>query len=78
MWYVLGAVALVAVIEGLVIVRLSRALHAAASLEADTRKQVQRLVALAEPCIILAMGLAVGFIVVAILMAILTITDLPL
>ncbi len=53
-------------------------LHAAASLEADTRKQVQRLVALAEPCIILAMGLAVGFIVVAILMAILTITDLPL
>ena len=30
MWYVLGAVALVAVIEGLVIVRLSRALHAAA------------------------------------------------
>lgn len=30
MWYVLGAVALVAVVEALVIVRLSRALHAAA------------------------------------------------
>ncbi len=53
-------------------------LRAAASLEADTRTRLQRLVALAEPCIILVMGLAVGFIVVAILMAILTITDLPL
>ena len=53
-------------------------LQVAASLETDTRKLVKRLVALAEPCIILAMGLVVGFIVVAMLMAILTVTDLPL
>jgi general secretion pathway protein F len=53
-------------------------LQVATSLEIDTRKLVKRLVALAEPCIILAMGLVVGFIVVAMLMAILTVTDLPL
>jgi len=38
----------------------------------------KRLIALAEPCIILAMGLVVGFIVVAMLMAILSVTDLPI
>ncbi len=53
-------------------------LQVAASLEADTRKLVKRLIALAEPCIILVMGLVVGFIVVAMLMAILSVTDLPL
>lgn len=53
-------------------------LQVAASLETDARKLVKRLVALAEPCIILAMGLVVGFIVVAMLVAILTVTDLPL
>jgi general secretion pathway protein F len=53
-------------------------LQVAATLEADTRKLVKRLVALAEPCIILIMGLVVGFIVVAMLMAILSVTDLPL
>jgi general secretion pathway protein F len=53
-------------------------LQVAASLETDTRKRVARLVALAEPCIILAMGLVVGFIVIAMLLAILTVTDLPL
>jgi general secretion pathway protein F len=53
-------------------------LQVAASLEADTRKLVKRLIALAEPCIILAMGLVVGFIVVAMLMAILSVTDLPI
>ena len=53
-------------------------LQVAASLEADTRKLVKRLVALVEPCIILVMGLMVGFIVVAMLMAILTVSDLPL
>jgi type II secretory pathway component PulF len=31
-----------------------------------------------EPCIILVMGLVVGFIVVAMLMAILSVTDIPL
>ena len=53
-------------------------LQVAASLEADTRKLVKRLIALAEPCIILVMGLVVGFIVVAMLMAILSVTDLPI
>ena len=53
-------------------------LQVAASLEADTRKLVKRLIALAEPCIILFMGLVVGFIVVAMLLAILSVTDLPL
>jgi general secretion pathway protein F len=53
-------------------------LQVAASLEADTRKLVKRLIALAEPCIILIMGLVVGFIVVAMLMAILSVTDIPL
>lgn len=50
----------------------------AASLEADTRKLVKRLIALAEPAIILVMGLVVGFIVVAMLLAILSVTDLPI
>jgi general secretion pathway protein F len=53
-------------------------LKVAASLEADTRKLVKRLIALAEPCIILVMGLVVGFIVVAMLLAILSVTDLPI
>jgi general secretion pathway protein F len=46
--------------------------------ESDTRKVVKRLLALVEPGIILAMGLVVGFIVVAMLMAILSITDIPI
>jgi general secretion pathway protein F len=53
-------------------------LQVAAALESDTRKLVKRLIALAEPCIILVMGLVVGFIVVAMLMAILSVTDIPL
>ena len=53
-------------------------LQVAASLDADTRKLVKRLIALAEPCIILVMGLVVGFIVVAMLLAILSVTDLPI
>jgi len=53
-------------------------LQVAATFEADTRKLVKRLIALAEPCIILVMGLVVGFIVVAMLMAILSVTDIPL
>ena len=59
--------------------RLEEALlQVARSLESDTRKLVKRLIALAEPCIILVMGLVVGFIVVAMLMAILSVTDMPL
>jgi general secretion pathway protein F len=47
-------------------------------LEADTRRRLTRLVALAEPIIILAMGLVVGFIVLAMLLAIFSISELPL
>ena len=46
--------------------------------EADTRRTLKRLIALAEPGIILVMGLVVGFIVVAMLMAILSVTDIPM
>ncbi len=46
--------------------------------EADTRKLLKRLIALAEPCIILVMGLLVGFIVVAMLLAIFSISEIPL
>ncbi|HKW93161.1 MAG TPA: type II secretion system F family protein [Methylomirabilota bacterium] len=53
-------------------------LQVAATFEADTRKLIKRLIALAEPCIILVMGVVVGFIVVAMLLAILSVTDLPL
>jgi len=53
-------------------------LKAATAFEADTRTLVKRLIALAEPCIILVMGLLVGFIVVAMLLAIFSITDIPL
>lgn len=53
-------------------------LKAAAAFETDTRTLVKRLIALAEPGIILFMGLLVGFIVVAMLLAIFSITDIPL
>jgi type II secretion system protein F len=53
-------------------------LRVAAAFEADVRKAVKRLVGLLEPCIILAMGLLVGFIVVAMLMAIFSINELSL
>ena len=53
-------------------------LKAAAAFESETRSQVKRLIALAEPCIILAVGLLVGFIVVAMLLAIFSITDISL
>jgi general secretion pathway protein F len=53
-------------------------LKVADSLESDVRKLVRRLTGLLEPLIILTMGLLVGFIVVAMLMAIFSISDLPL
>jgi type II secretory pathway component PulF len=53
-------------------------LKVAESFEGDVRKLVKRLVGLLEPLIILAMGLLVGFIVVAMLMAIFSISDIPL
>ena len=49
-----------------------------ATFETDTRRRLQRLVALAEPSIILVMGLVVGFIVVAMLLAIFSISEIPL
>lgn len=52
-------------------------LQVAATYEADSRKLLKRLIALTEPCVILVMGLVVGFIVVAMLLAILSVTDLP-
>jgi type II secretion system protein F len=53
-------------------------LKVAEAFESDVRKLVRRLVGLLEPMIILTMGLVVGFIVVAMLMAIFSISDLPL
>jgi general secretion pathway protein F len=53
-------------------------LKVGAVLEADTRRRLTRLVALAEPVIILAMGLLIGFIVLAMLLAIFSISELPL
>jgi len=53
-------------------------LKVGATFETDTRKRVKRLIALVEPAIILVMGLVVAFIVVAMLMAILSITDIAI
>ena len=53
-------------------------LRIAVTYEADSRKLLKRLIALTEPCVILVMGLLVGFIVVAMLLAILSIADLPI
>jgi general secretion pathway protein F len=53
-------------------------LKVGSTFETDTRKNVKRLIALVEPGIILFMGLLVGFIVVAMLMAIVSITDIPI
>jgi general secretion pathway protein F len=53
-------------------------LKVGAVLEVDTRRRLGRLVALAEPVIILVIGLLVGFIVLAMLMAIFSISELPL
>jgi general secretion pathway protein F len=46
--------------------------------EADTRKTLGRVIGLAEPCIILVLGLVVGFIVLSMLLAIFSISELPL
>ncbi len=53
-------------------------LKVALTFETEVRTAVKRLVALLEPGIILAMGLVVGFIVVAMLMAIFSINEIPL
>lgn len=48
------------------------------TLDVEVRRAVKRLTSLLEPSIILAVGLVVGFIVVAMLMAIFSITEIPL
>jgi general secretion pathway protein F len=53
-------------------------LRVAGTYEAESRKLLKRLIALAEPCVILVMGLVVGFIVVAMLLAILSVSDIPI
>jgi general secretion pathway protein F len=53
-------------------------LRIAATYEADSRKLLKRLITLIEPCVILVMGVLVGFIVVAMLLAILSVADLPI
>ncbi|MFQ5899521.1 MAG: type II secretion system F family protein [Candidatus Methylomirabilia bacterium] len=53
-------------------------LKVADGFEADVRSAVKRLIALLEPAIILIMGLLVAFIVVAMLMAIFSINEIPL
>ena len=53
-------------------------LKVGATFEADTRNRLKRLITLAEPTIILVMGLVVGFIVVAMLLAIFSLSEIPL
>ena len=53
-------------------------LKLAADLESEVRRLVKRLMGLLEPGIILVMGLVVGFIVVALLMAIFSITEVSM
>jgi general secretion pathway protein F len=53
-------------------------LSAADHLEKDVRNRLQRLVSLVEPAMILIMGVAIGFIVIAMLLGIFSIYDLPM
>jgi general secretion pathway protein F len=53
-------------------------LKLAADLESEVRRLVKRLMGMLEPTIILIMGLVVGFIVVALLMAIFSITEVQI
>jgi general secretion pathway protein F len=46
--------------------------------EKNLREAVKRFVSFLEPAMILFMGLIIGFIVVSMLMAIFSITDIPL
>lgn len=53
-------------------------LKVADTFETDVRTELKRVIGLLEPAIILAMGVLVGFIVVAMLLAIFSINELPL
>jgi general secretion pathway protein F len=46
--------------------------------EKSLRESIKRFISFFEPALILLMGLVIGFIVVSMLMAIFSITDLPL
>jgi general secretion pathway protein F len=53
-------------------------LKVADTFETDVRTELKRVIGLLEPAIILAMGVLVGFIVVAMMLAIFSINELPL
>jgi general secretion pathway protein F len=53
-------------------------LKVADTFESDVRTDLRRVIGLLEPAIILVMGVLVAFIVVAMLLAIFSINDLPL
>jgi general secretion pathway protein F len=52
-------------------------LRVAATYEKSLREAIRRFVSFLEPAMILGMGLLIGFIVIAILMAVFSMTDLP-
>jgi general secretion pathway protein F len=52
-------------------------LKAADTLENDVRTDMKRMIGLLEPAVILCMGVLVAFIVVAMLLAIFSINDIP-
>jgi general secretion pathway protein F len=53
-------------------------LKVAEAFETEVRAELKRVIGLLEPAIILAMGVLVAFIVVAMLLAIFSINDMPL
>jgi general secretion pathway protein F len=53
-------------------------LKTAETVEGDVRSELRRMIGLLEPAIILAMGAVVAFIVVAMLLAIFSINEIPL
>jgi general secretion pathway protein F len=52
-------------------------LRVATAYEKSLKEAVKRFVSFLEPVVILIMGLVIGFIIVSMLMAIFSITDLP-
>jgi len=53
-------------------------LKVAEAFESDVRTELKRVLGMLEPAIILGMGVLVAFIVVAMLLAIFSINDIPL
>ena len=46
--------------------------------ERETQRQIRRLTSLVEPILLLTMGLVIGFVVIAMLVGIFSINDMPL